>query len=242
VVLHLAAQPGVPQSVGRPVLDAEINVLGTLNVLEGARLGRTRKVVVASSGGTLYGEVAPRHLPAKESQRQAPLSPHGVSTRVALEYLRLYRHLHDLEYTALALANVYGPRQDPERGGGVVAAFAAQLLADEPCTIHGDGEQTRDFVYVDDCVDALVRAIERGDGLVINVGTGVQTSINALYAAMAEAAGVDRPARGAAVRPGDLQRSALDATRARIQLGWTPWTDLSEGTDRVLDWFRAGCP
>jgi UDP-glucose 4-epimerase len=242
VILHLAGQPAVPESVGRPMLDAEINVLGTLNVLEGARSARTRKIVAAVSGGTLYGEVAPRHLPAKESQRQAPTSPHGVSTRVVLEYLRLYRQLHDIEFTALALANVYGPRQDPERGGAVVAAFAAQLLADEPCTIYGDGEQTRDFLYVDDCVDALVRAIERGDGLVINVGTGVQTSVNALYAAMAAAVGVDRPARGAAVRPGDLQRSALDATRAAIQLGWTPWTDLAEGTARVLDWFGAGCP
>ena len=241
-ILHLAAQPGVPESVGRPMPDAEINVLGTLNVLEGARRARTRKVVAASSGGTLYGEVAPRHLPAKESQRRAPVSPHGVSAWAALEYLRLYRQLHDIEYTALALANVYGPRQDPERGGGVVAAFAAQLLADEPCTIYGDGEQTRDFVYVDDCVDALVRAIERGDGLVINVGTGMQTSVNALYTGMAAAVGVDRPARGAAARPGDLQRSALDATRATIQLGWSPWTDLAEGTGRVLDWFRAGCP
>jgi|SRR5918998_2710 UDP-glucose 4-epimerase len=241
-ILHLAAQPGVPESVGRPLPDAEVNVLGTLNVLEGARRARTRKIVAASSGGTLYGEVAPRHLPAKESQRRAPVSPHGVSAWAALEYLRLYRQLHDIEYTALALANVYGPRQDPERGGGVVAAFAAQLLADEPCTIYGDGEQTRDFVYVDDCVDAVVRAIERGDGLVINVGTGMQTSVNALYTGMAGAVGVDRPARGAAARPGDLQRSALDATRATIQLGWSPWTDLSEGTGRVLDWFRAGCP
>ena len=241
-ILHLAAQPGVPESVGRPLPDAEVNVLGTLNVLEGARRARTRKIVAASSGGTLYGEVAPRHLPAKESQRRAPVSPHGVSAWAALEYLCLYRQLHDIEYTALALANVYGPRQDPERGGGVVAAFAAQLLADEPCTIYGDGEQTRDFVYVDDCVDALVRAIERGDGLVINVGTGMQTSVNALYTGMAAAVGVDRPARGAAARPGDLQRSALDATRATIQLGWSPWTDLAEGTGRVLDWFRAGCP
>ena len=241
-ILHLAAQPGVPESVGRPLPDAEVNVLGTLNVLEGARRARTRKIVAASSGGTLYGEVAPRHLPAKESQRRAPVSPHGVSAWAALEYLRLYRQLHDIEYTALALANVYGPRQDPERGGGVVAAFAAQLLADEPCTIYGDGEQTRDFVYVDDCVDAVVRAIERGDGLVINVGTGMQTSVNALYTGMAGAVGVDRPARGAAARPGDLQRSALDATRATIQLGWSPWTDLAEGTGRVLDWFRAGCP
>jgi UDP-glucose 4-epimerase len=238
VVLHLAAQVDVRASVADPGYDAAVNVLGTINVLEGARRARTRKVVVAASGGTLYGEVAPRHLPAKESQKQAPVSPYGVSGRMVLEYLRVYRQLHDLEYTALALSNVYGPRQDPEVGGAVVAVFAAQLTADEPCTIHGDGEQTRDFLYVDDCVDALVRAGERGDGLVINVGTGVQTSVNELYAGMAAAAGVDRPARLAAARTGELQRSALDASRAAIQLGWTPWTSLAEGTGRVLDWFR----
>jgi UDP-glucose 4-epimerase len=238
VILHLAAQTDVRASVADPTYDAEVNVLGTINVLEGARRARTRKVVVAASGGTLYGEVAPRHLPAKESQKQAPVSPYGVSERVVLEYLRIYRQLHDLEYTAVALANVYGPRQDPEVGGAVVAAFAAQLVADEPCTIYGDGEQTRDFVYVDDCVDALVRAGERGDGLVINVGTGVQTSVNELYGAMAAAAGVDRPARQAAARTGELQRSALDASRATIQLGWKPWTDLGEGLGRVLDWAR----
>ena len=238
VVLHLAAQVDVRASVADPGYDAAVNVLGTINVLEGARRARTRKVVVAASGGTLYGEVAPRHLPAKESQKQAPVSPYGVSGRMVLEYLRVYRQLHDLEYTALALSNVYGPRQDPEVGGAVVAVFAAQLTADEPCTIHGDGEQTRDFLYVDDCVDALVRAGERGDGLVINVGTGVQTSVNELYAGMAAATGVDRPARLAAARTGELQRSALDASRAAMQLGWTPWTSLAEGTGRVLDWFR----
>jgi UDP-glucose 4-epimerase len=242
VILHLAAQADVRASVADPTYDADVNVLGTINVLEGARRARTRKLVVAASGGTLYGEVAPRHLPAKESQKQAPVSPYGVSERAVLEYLRIYRQLHDVEYTAVALANVYGPRQDPEVGGAVVAVFGAQLVADEPCTIYGDGEQTRDFVYVDDCVDALVRAGGRGDGLVINVGTGVQTSVNALYSAMAAAAGVDRPARQAAARKGELQRSALDADRAAIQLGWTPWTDLAEGTGRVLDWFRTDRP
>jgi UDP-glucose 4-epimerase len=237
IVVHLAAQVDVRRSVARPALDAEVNVVGTVNVLEGARRAGTRKVVAASSGGTIYGEVAPRHLPTKESQPLAPLSPHGVSTRVALEYLRLYRHLHAVEYTALALANVYGPRQSPEGEGGVVAAFAARLLTGEPCTVYGDGEQTRDYLFVDDCVDAFVRAMSRGDGLLINVGTGVETTVNELYARMATAAGVDRPPLAAAARAGDLQRSALDPTRAAIQLGWTPWTRLAEGTDRVLDWF-----
>ena len=238
VVFHLAAQPDVRESVARPVFDAEVNVIGTVNVLEGARRGGTRKVVAASSGGTIYGEVKPRSLPAKESQALSPASPYGVSTRVALEYLRLYRRLHDLEFTALALANVYGPRQDPARGAGVVSVFAARLLADEACTIFGDGEQTRDFVYVDDSVDAFVRAAERGDGLLINVGTGVETSVNDLYAALAEAVGVDRPAGLAAARPGELQRSALDPARAAMQLGWAPWTPLADGAARVIDWLR----
>jgi UDP-glucose 4-epimerase len=245
VVFHLAGRPGVRRSVIHPVEDATVNVVGTLNVLEGARRAGARKVVVAASGGTAYGEVRPRNLPAKESHALAPRSPHGVSTRVTLEYLRLYRQLHDLEYTALALANVYGPRQRADgdgaslpagHDGAVIATFASRLLAGDACTVHGDGEQTRDFVYVDDAVDAFVRAADRGDGLVINVGTGVQTRISDLYAAMAAATGVDRPARLAAARTGELQRSSLDAGRAAIQLGWRPWTPLDEGIARVLDW------
>ncbi|HEU0170781.1 MAG TPA: NAD-dependent epimerase/dehydratase family protein [Acidimicrobiales bacterium] len=243
VVYHLAGRAGVRRSVRRPLDDATVNVVGTLNVLEGARRAGARKVVVAASGGTAYGEVRPRNLPAKESHALAPQSPHGVSARVVLEYLRLYRQLHDVEYTALALANVYGPRQLPADAdgqdgvdGGVIATFAARLLAGEECTIHGDGEQTRDFLYVDDCVDAFVRAGERGDGLVINVGTGVETSVNDLYVAMASATGVDRPARQAAAHAGEVQRSALDAGRAAIQLGWRPWTPVEEGVARVLEW------
>jgi UDP-glucose 4-epimerase len=250
VVYHLAGRAGVRRSLRRPLDDATVNVVGTLNVLEGARRAGARKVVVAASGGTAYGEVRPRNLPAKESHALAPRSPHGVSTQVALEYLRLYRQLHDLEYTALALANVYGPRQRPAgaiadhtdhadrdgHDGGVIATFAARLLGGEECTILGDGEQTRDFLYVDDCVDAFVRAAERGDGLVINIGTGVETSVNELYLAMAGATGVDRPPRQAAAHAGEVQRSALDAGRAAIQLGWRPWTPVEEGVARVLEW------
>jgi UDP-glucose 4-epimerase len=237
VVYHLAAQVDVRSSVARPVVDAEVNVVGTVNVVEGARVAGARKVVAALSGA-MYGEVAPRQLPVKESQAPAPCSPYGVSSRVALDYLNVYRRLHGLEFTALALSNVYGPRQDPRGEGGVVATFAGRLVADEACTVYGDGEQTRDFLFVDDAVDALVRAAGRGDGLLVNVGTGVETTVNDLYALLASAAGVDRPAQAAAARPGEVARSALDPSRAAIQLGWRPWTTLAEGTGRVLDWLQ----
>ncbi len=238
VIFHLAAQIDVRVSVADPVLDAMINVIGSLNVLEGARRAGTRKVVFASSGGTIYGAPDGADLPIKESQPQVPISPYGVSKKAVGDYLMAYREVHSLEFTALALANVYGPRQDPHGEAGVVAIFAGRLLADEPCTIYGDGEQTRDYVYVDDVVDAFVRAAEKGGGLVLNVGTGVETSVNDLYSTMARVAGVDRPATLAPARDGEVPRSALDAGRAQIHLGWKPWTDLSTGTAAVLDYFR----
>lgn len=238
VIFHLAAQADVRVSVARPVFDAEVNVLGTINVLEGARSAGTRKVVFASSGGTIFGECDPADLPCRESHPQVPLSPYGVAKKVAFDYLNTFRALYGIEFTSLALANVYGPRQDPHGEAGVVAIFAGKLLASEPCTIFGDGEQTRDFVYVDDVVDAFVRAVDRGDGLLINIGTGVETSVNTLYETMASAAGVEAPAQIAAARPGELQRSSLDPGRAAMQLAWKPWTTLEEGTSRVLGWFK----
>jgi UDP-glucose 4-epimerase len=236
VIFHLAAQADVRVSVARPVFDAEVNIIGTLNVLEGARAAGSERVVFAASGGTLYGE--PAELPVRESHPQVPLSPYGVSKKSAIDYLVAYRELHQVEFCALALANVYGPRQDPHGEAGVVAIFAGRLLAGEPCTIYGDGEQTRDFVYVDDVVDAFARAAHRGGGLVLNIGTGVETSVNRLYAVMAAAAGVDRPAVTAPERPGELRRNALDPGRAAIHLGWKPWTSLEEGVAATLDWFR----
>ncbi len=239
VVFHLAAQADVRVSVARPAYDAQINVVGSLNVLEGARAAGARKVVFASSGGTIYGEPDPSELPVKESHPQQPLSPYGVAKKVVGDYLYAYRALHGLEYTALALANVYGPRQDPHGEAGVVAIFTGRLLAGEPCTIFGTGEQTRDFIYVDDVVDAFVRAADRGSGLLANVGTGREVSVNELYDTMAAAAGVTEPALRAPARAGELDRSALDNGRAELHLGWTPWTTLEEGTRQVIDWFRA---
>jgi UDP-glucose 4-epimerase len=242
VVFHLAAQADVRVSVAQPVFDAEVNILGSLQVIEGARAAGAAKVVFASSGGTIYGDPDPSQLPIKESHPQQPLSPYGVAKKVVGDYLYAYRELHSLEYTALALANVYGPRQDPHGEAGVVAIFAGRLLAGQPCTVFGDGGQTRDFVYVDDVVDAFARAAVRGGGLVINIGTGQETSVNELYDTMARGAGVREAAVYAPARPGELRRSSLNPGRAAIHLGWKPWTSLAEGTMAVLEYFRGRPP
>jgi UDP-glucose 4-epimerase len=235
VVFHLAAQASVAVSVREPVLDAEVNIVGALNVLEGARRAGARKVVYAASGGTLYGAADPRELPLAESRQRAPRSPYGVSKAVVIDYLATYHGLYGIEHTSLALANVYGPRQDAHGEAGVVAIFAANIAAGRESTIHGDGRQTRDFVFVDDVVDAFSRAATRGNGLVVNVGTGVQTSVRELYATMAGVHGCTMPARHAPERSGDVRHSALDPTRAGIHLGWSPWTTLVAGVTAVLD-------
>jgi len=238
-VYHLAAQADVRVSVNNPVLDAQINVIGTLHVLEGARRAGARKIVAASSGGTIYGEPLASALPVDELYPQHPVSPYGVSKKVLGDYMFAYRALHQLDFTALALANVYGPRQDPHGEAGVVAIFAGLLLTAKPCTVFGSGEQTRDFVYVADVADAFIRAAERGGGLIINIGTGVETSVNSLYRAMADAAGVAADAVRAPARAGELDRSALAIALARSELGWQPRTTLEDGSRAVLDWFRA---
>ncbi len=240
VVFHLAAQADVRVSVARPVFDAEVNVIGTLRVLEGARQGGARKVVFTSSGGTIYGEPDVAALPVDETYPQHPVSPYGVAKKVGADYLFAYGVLHGLAGTSLALANVYGPRQDPHGEAGVVAIFAGRLLAGEACTVFGDGDQTRDFVEVSDVVDAFVRAGgDLASGLVINIGTGRETSVNELYETMAQAAGVDAAPVFAPARVGELARSALAVGLAQRELGWAPVVALPEGTRRVIDWFAA---
>jgi UDP-glucose 4-epimerase len=236
VVFHLAAQADVRVSVEKPTFDAEVNIVGSLNVIQGALQAGTRKVVFAGSGGTLYG--VPESVPTREGHPQRPLSPYGVSKKAVGDYLHYYREEQGLEYTVLALANVYGPRQDPHGEAGVVAIFAGKLLEGERPTIYGDGEQTRDFVFVDDVADAFVRATEKGGGLIVNIGTGVETSVQQLFDSMARQAGFGDPARYAPPRTGELRRSALDPGRAAIHLGWQPFTRLDEGLARCLEHFR----
>jgi UDP-glucose 4-epimerase len=228
VIFHLAAQADVRMSVTDPVFDADVNLIGTLRILEGARAAGSSRVVFAASGGTLYGEPDVSELPLKESLPQHPL----------LDYLLAYRSLHSLEFAALALANVYGPRQDPHGEAGVVAIFAERLLRGQPVTIFGDGEQTRDFVYVDDVVDGFVRAATKGGGLVCNIGTGQETSVNTLFREMARQAGVESEPEFKPLRAGELARNCLDPTRAGIQLGWSSWTELGEGTAATIDFVR----
>jgi UDP-glucose 4-epimerase len=234
VVFHLAGTADEQQSLTEPAGDAEVTVLGTVRVLEGARRGGSRKVVFASSAA-IYGEPEAGAFPVKESQPRRPVTPHGVAKSAAEEYLAAYRQTHSVEYTALALASVYGPRQEK---GAVVANFAIQVLAGEPCTITGDGEQRRDFVYVDDAVDALARAADRGTGLLCNIGTGRATAVNRLHEVMAAAAGSTQAPLYAPVRPWERHRIALDAGRAALHLGWRPWTTLEDGVAATLDWYR----
>ncbi len=240
LVFHLAAQADVRVSVARPTFDAMVNVVGSLNVLEGARQAETERVVFAASGGTLYGDPPVEELPVRESYPQQPLSPYGVSKKAVIDYLVAYRALHSLEFCALALGNVYGPRQNPHGEAGVVAIFADRVLRGEPVTVFGDGEQTRDFVFVDDVVDAFVRAATRGGGLVCNIGTGGETSVNELVRSMASQSGTEVKAVFEPERPGELLRSSLDVERAAIQLGWRAWTQLDDGVRAVLEFVHDG--
>jgi UDP-glucose 4-epimerase len=237
MIFHLAAQADVRVSVENPALDAEINVLGSLHVCQAALDAGTRKVVFAGSGGTLYG--VPEALPVAETHSRRPVSPYGVAKKAVGDYLHYYREIRGLDSTILALANVYGPRQDPHGEAGVVAIFAGKLLAEEAPIIFGDGTQTRDFVFVDDVVDAFARARYGGSGLLANVGTGTETSVNELFAVMARLTGFDEPATYAPARTGELARSALDPTLLGEQLGWKPAHTLEDGLDRTLAWFRA---
>jgi UDP-glucose 4-epimerase len=237
VIFHLAAPLDARVSVTKPLLDADVNVLGSLNVFEAAVAAGARKVVFAGSGGTLYG--VPDAVPLRESHAQRPISPYGVAKKAAGDYLHYYREVRGLEYTDLALGTVYGPRQDPGGETGVVAIFAGRMLAGRQPTVYGDGAQTRDFVFVDDVVDAFVRATEKGGGLLVNIGTGVETSVLELYDTMARLTGYPEPPNRAPARAGEPPRCALDPGRAGIHLGWKPWTALADGLALTLDWYRA---
>lgn len=238
LVMHLAAQPGVRPSLEDPRRDAEVNVLGTINVLEAASRSGARKVVFASSGGTIYGE--PRRLPVKETAASGsrPRSPYGITKKVAGDYLRYYQQFRGLDYTELALANVYGPRQDPRGEAGVVAVFARAMLAGEPPTIYGDGNQTRDYVYVEDAVHAFALAADAASGKLVNIGTGLETSVNHLFRLLAEITGFRGEPQFGPLPPGELRRSCLDISLAESELGWKPWTQLEEGLRATVEALR----
>ena len=238
VVMHLAAQSSVNVSSQDPRLDADVNILGTLNVIRSALQAETRKIVYAASGGTVYGE--PRRLPVKETGATGgrPLSAYGVSKKAAGEYLALFQRFDGLEHTQLALGNVYGPRQDPKGEAGVIAIFAGRMLKGERVTIRGDGNQTRDYVFVADAADAFSRAIDRGSGKLINVGTGLETSVNLLHRMLAGICGVTEDPEFGPLPPGEVRRIALDVGLAERELGWRPWTHLEDGLGETVAFMK----
>ena len=236
-VVHLAAQASVARSVADPRFDASVNVLGTLALLEAARRAAVGRVVFVSTGGAAYGDTDV--LPTPEEHPARPASPYGVAKIAAELYLECWAGLTGGRTLALRLANVYGPRQDPRGEAGVVAIFAGRLLAGDECVVNGDGEQTRDYVYVEDVADAVARALARpGAAGVVNIGTAAETSVNDLYRRLARLAGVTRAPRHGPPRPGEQRRSVLAARRAQARLGWTPATSLDEGLAKTVAWFK----
>lgn len=236
-IFHLAAQASVPVSVARPVYDAEVNIIGSLRLLEGAAQTGSR-FIFSTSGGCIYGEQ--HRFPIPEDASGIPDSPYGVSKKSLSDYLHFYAGTYGLPYVNLALANVYGPRQDATGESGVVAIFGTHLLRGEPCSIFGDGKQTRDYVYVGDVANACIAAMEGGDGELINVGTGIETPLLDLYSAIADAAGTpDAEPVFEPPRKGDLLRSALDVQKAKIVLGWEPLIELEDGVKLTVEAIRA---
>ena len=228
VVCHLAAQMDVRRSVADPLHDTRVNVLGTVNLLDACVRAGVRKVVFASSGGTIYGQ--PAVLPVTERAGLKPTSPYGAAKVAGETYLGAYAALHGLAFTSLALGNVYGPRQDPHGEAGVVAIFARAMLAGQPTTVYGDGSSSRDYVHVDDVVDAFTGVLgAAGDGRRLNVGSGVATTVRALHTLLASATGAPDTPGHAPIRLGELQSIALDSTALRRTTGWVPQVGLGEG-------------
>jgi UDP-glucose 4-epimerase len=239
-IFHLAAQIDVRKSVADPAFDASVNVGGTANVLEAARLAECERVVFSSTGGAIYGEGDGQELPLAEDAPLAPLSPYGQSKFAGEGYLALYERLYAMSSVALRLGNVYGPRQDPLGEAGVIAIFCGRLLEGGRPTVYGDGRQTRDYIYVGDVVAAMLAAADARAGGPINVGTGVETDVLELARQLRELGdGEDFEPELAPARPGEVQRIAIDPGRAGRELGWRAEVGLAEGLKLTLDSLRS---
>jgi UDP-glucose 4-epimerase len=242
ILNHHAAQMDVRVSVSDPALDARINLLGLLNLLEAGRVGGVKKVVFASSGGVVYGESD--QLPHREEARKLPVSPYGVSKLASEYYLAQYATLYGLQVWCLRYGNVYGPRQNPHGEAGVVAIFGSRVWHRQPLTVYGDGEQTRDYVFVADVARANLAATRCGssspttiDDVAVNIGTSRETSVNTLAQTMISASGVTVPVECAPARAGELARSAVDIQKAAQVLDWKPAVSLEEGLRQTYQWI-----
>lgn len=237
VVSHHAAQLDVRKSVADPGYDASVNILGLLNVLESAVESKARKVIYISSGGVVYGEGA--KLPIPESAAKQPLSPYGVAKYAGEMYVRFFNRIKNLDYTIFRYSNVYGPKQDPNGEAGVIAIFSELLSKGTQPKIFGDGEQTRDYVFIGDVVEANVLALEKGEGQTFNIGTGKETTVNELFSILKREFGYLGQALYEPARPGELLRNCLDISKAKQVLGWQPKTSLLEGVKITKEWLKS---
>jgi len=237
-VCHLAARANVRESMEKPLLYADVNVLGSLNLLECCRKHGVRKVIYSSTGGAIYGE--PQFLPTTEEHPVRPLDPYGASKHHVEHYLELYRANYGLQFTSLRYANVYGPRQDPFGEAGVVAIFCQRMLAGGQPVINGTGEQERDYCSVLDIARANLLALDKGDGGTYNIGTGAGTSVNRIFGLLAGLTGFAGAEVHGPAKLGEVFRIYLDASRARQELGWEPRVGLEEGLEGTVGWFRQG--
>jgi len=237
VIDHHAAQMDVRRSTREPEFDAEVNILGSINLITEAIAAGARRFVYASTGGAVYGD--PQYLPADEKHPVVPISQYGVSKHTVEHYLHLYSLHTGIKYVVLRYGNVYGPRQTPHGEAGVVAIFTGRLLEGKRCTIFGKGDKTRDYVFVDDVVRANEIALERGDGGIYNIGTGVPTTDLQVFEAVRDAVGVDSEPVFADERPGEVRHIHLDASKAKAELGWTPTVTFREGVRRAVEYYRS---
>lgn len=238
VIAHLAAQIDVRKSVSDPVFNAEVNELGTLNLLNAAVQSKVGKIIFSSTGGALYGEV-PEKGGAAEDHAQEPISPYAITKRSVEMYLYAYWKLYGLKFTVLRYGNVYGPRQEPLGEAGVIAIFCGKMLKGEVPTIYGDGQQLRDYVYVGEVAGANLLALQKGDGETINIGTGAGTSVNQLFSTLKELLEFKKSATYAPPRAGELFRCVLDCRRAKRVLGWQAKIGIKDGLKKTLDWYQA---
>ncbi|MGH7781841.1 MAG: NAD-dependent epimerase/dehydratase family protein [Candidatus Binataceae bacterium] len=237
-IYHMAAQMDVRRSVVDPAFDAQVNIVGFLNLIEAARKHSLKRVVFSSTGGAIYGEQD--SFPATEEHPRRPVSPYGIAKLSTESYLFFYRVQYGIDYLALRYGNVYGPRQDPHGEAGVVAIFSGKILDGQPCAIYGDGTQTRDYVFVRDVVRANMAALSaKASGIAINIGTGIETSVNDLYSTIAAIADFPAAAEHAPARPGEQKRSVISPALAQKELGWRPLAALRDGLAETFQYFKA---
>ena len=236
VVFHYAAQIDVRKSVENPVESAKTNILGSLNILENCRKFGVKKVIFASTGGAIYGDA--EIVPTPESYLAQPVSPYGIEKLTVEHYLNFYKREYGLDYLILRFANVYGPRQNSKGEAGVVAIFCDKILAGEQVIINGDGKQTRDFVFVGDIIRANILGIEKNKSGIFNIGTGIETDINAIFGKLKKAFGLEIKENHIDKKSGEQKRSCLDFSKSKTEFGWQPQYSLEKGLEETKKWFQ----